>query len=180
MILSQNEDYACIPCEKKYQIKVSRFDNEFLIDVDDGIPVGQVKIYLQSDTSSAFIMSLNKDVILAINVHANLPNTAIFFTHSTGAKYVYAGELKLEMNADSKLFSFKNGVESGDHQDLIRIECSASSRKFQIHKGDNRCSSFSFDNKNIVITSDGQISPVEVPVLLGIAFSASYILPFKG
>jgi hypothetical protein len=180
VILPQNVDHACIPSDKKYQIKASRFDNEFLIDCDNGLVVGQVKVYPQSDTSSAFIMNMNKDVVLAINVHVSSPNTAIFFIPSTDAQYLYAGQLKLEVKADCKAFTFENNLENGTYQGTIKIACSASARKFHLSAGEDRSTSFSFDNKSISVTSEEQLAPSDVPILLGIAFSASYILPFKG
>ena len=176
----ENQEQCCMPCCKNYQIKASRFDNEFIIDGDDGVSVGQVKIYAQSDRTSAFIMNMKKDAILAIHVRVSLPNTAFFYTPTTGGDYTYAGQLSLEMSADSKRFLFQNGTPDENSPPSITIECSASSRKFHLYQEGEQCGSFSFDYNNIVVSNDQSQFPCDPQIMLGIAFSASFFLPFKG
>jgi len=179
---TEQQDQCCLPCCGNYQIKASRFENEFMIETDGDLLVGHVKIYPQKNTTSAFIMNKNMDPILAIHVDVYSPDTAFFHTPSSDAHYTYAGQLHLDidMDAGSRKFTFQDYTRNGNSQPEITIESSASSRKFQLHQEDEECASFSFDSKNIAVSNDQSQSPCDPPILLGIAFSASYFLPFKG
>ena len=177
--ITDQQDQGYFRCCSNYQIKASRFENEFVIETDGDVLVGHVKLYSQGYTCSALIMNLNKEVIMAISVHYIYPNTAYFFTPSTCTEYACVGELHVETEAGHRMFTFKKKQQAGPPRGVINIEPLGSSRKFQLLSGMESCGCFSLNNKSIDISSGQASPPFEVPFLLGIAFSASQVLPFK-
>ena len=177
---SENQEQNGFPSCKHYQIKISRFENEYIIDDDGGNAVGQIKIYPQGDVFDAFIMAMNKETVLAINVRAKAPTIAEFFKPSSSSKYIYAGQLKLEMDGDRKTFTFTQPNNGGNPGTVIHVEGAVSSRKFSVHDGGHQEASFSFSEKDLAIACEESPYPGCELLLLGIAFSASYLLPFKG
>jgi hypothetical protein len=174
----EHQEDGCFPCCSNYQIRASKYENEFMIETDD-VSIGHVKIYPRGGTCSAFIMDMNQEILLAINVHSIFPKTASFFTPSTSAEYDCKGDLHLEAEDDRRSFTFNNRLQTGTLRGSVQIRTLGSSCKFQLLANAEPCGHFTFNTKNINISGAQVTSFFDVLLMLGIAISACYMLPFK-